>query len=47
MARVLQGIAATIVWVSGLSMLVDSVGTEGIGNAMGITSLGWTVRFDN
>ena len=42
-ARVLQGISATIVWVAGLSLLTDTIGTEGLGNAMGITSLGWTI----
>ena len=43
MARVLQGIAATIVWVAGLALLADTIGTEGLGNAMGITSVGWTI----
>lgn len=39
-ARVLQGASAAIVWAVGLALLVDAVGAQGIGAAMGWTSLG-------
>jgi MFS family permease len=37
--RLLQGIAAAVVWVAGLSLLVDTVGQEDIGRAIGTVSL--------
>lgn len=40
MGRVLQGISGAIVWVVGLALLVDTVGVDGIGEAMGYVGLG-------
>lgn len=37
--RVLQGISAAVVWVVGLALLVDTVGPEGVGQAMGYVGL--------
>lgn len=37
--RVLQGIAAAIVWTVGLALLVDTVGPEVIGQSMGYVSI--------
>jgi MFS family permease len=37
--RVLQGISAAVVWVTGLALLVDTVGPEEIGVAMGYVGL--------
>ncbi|KAI5807629.1 MFS transporter-like protein [Peziza echinospora] len=33
--RLLQGISAAVVWSVGLALLVDTVGTEGVGKSMG------------
>lgn len=38
--RVLQGISAAVVWIVGLALLVDTVGPEDIGQAMGYVGLG-------
>ncbi|WPH04824.1 Hypothetical protein R9X50_00772100 [Acrodontium crateriforme] len=37
--RVLQGVSAAVVWVVGLALIVDTVGGEGVGQAMGYVSL--------
>ena len=37
--RVLQGISAAVVWVVGLALLVDTVGPDEVGQAMGYVSL--------
>jgi MFS family permease len=37
--RVLQGISAAVVWVVGLALLVDTVGSDGVGQAMGYVGL--------
>lgn len=37
--RVLQGMSAAVVWVVGLALLVDTVGPEEVGQAMGHVSL--------
>ncbi|PPJ58138.1 hypothetical protein CBER1_02566 [Cercospora berteroae] len=37
--RVLQGVSAAVVWVAGLALLVDTVGPEEIGAAMGYVGL--------
>jgi len=37
--RVLQGISAAVVWVVGLALMVDTVGPEEIGQAMGYVGL--------
>lgn len=37
--RVLQGVSAAVVWVVGLALLVDTVGGEEIGQAMGYVGL--------
>lgn len=41
--RVLQGLSGAVVWVVGLALLVDTVGSEGIGEAMGYVGLGLSV----
>lgn len=41
--RVLQGMSAAVVWVVGLALLVDTVGGEDIGQAMGYVGLAMTV----
>lgn len=38
--RVLQGLSGAVVWIVGLALLVDTVGSEGIGEAMGYVGLG-------
>lgn len=37
--RVLQGASAAVVWVVGLALLVDTVGPDDVGAAMGYTGL--------
>ncbi|KAI6802253.1 MFS general substrate transporter [Hortaea werneckii] len=37
--RVLQGISAAVVWVVGLALLVDTVGPDGVGQAMGYVGM--------
>lgn len=37
--RLFQGISAAVVWVVGLALLVDTVGKESVGLAMGTVSL--------
>jgi MFS family permease len=37
--RLLQGISAAVVWTVGLALLVDTVGQDGIGQAMGYVTL--------
>lgn len=37
--RVLQGVSAAVVWVTGLALLVDTVGPDEIGSAMGYIGL--------
>lgn len=37
--RVLQGMSAAVVWVVGLALMVDTVGSEGVGQAMGYVGL--------
>ena len=39
-ARILQGCSATTVWVVGLALLVETVGPEHVGRAMGFAALG-------
>ena len=41
--RLLQGISAAVVWSVGLALLVDTVGTEGVGKSMG--NVGYVVLF--
>ena len=41
--RVLQGMSAAVVWVVGLALLVDTVGGDDIGRAMGFVGLAMTV----
>ena len=41
--RLLQGFSASIVWITGLALLVDTVGSEQIGETMGIVSLAYSV----
>ncbi|RYE94362.1 MAG: MFS transporter, partial [Oxalobacteraceae bacterium] len=38
-ARVLQGISAAVVWTVGLALLVDTVGMDRLGVAMGVVSI--------
>lgn len=42
-ARVLQGLSAAVVWTVGLTLVVDTVGREQVGVAMGYVSLAMTV----
>lgn len=42
-ARVLQGLSAAVVWTVGLALVVDTVGKEQVGGAMGWVSMGMTV----
>jgi predicted MFS family arabinose efflux permease len=44
-ARVLQGFSATVVWVVGLTLLVDTVGPDQVGAAMGTAMLGTSLSF--
>ncbi|EMC99171.1 hypothetical protein BAUCODRAFT_31492 [Baudoinia panamericana UAMH 10762] len=37
--RLLQGASSAVVWVVGLALLVDTVGAEGVGSAMGYVGL--------
>jgi MFS family permease len=37
--RLLQGISAAVVWTVGLALLVDTVGRDEIGEAMGIVAV--------
>ncbi|KAF2770280.1 MFS general substrate transporter [Teratosphaeria nubilosa] len=41
--RVLQGISAAVVWVVGLALLVDTVGSDEVGQAMGYVGLGMSL----
>lgn len=41
--RVLQGMSAAVVWVVGLALLVDTVGGDDIGQAMGYVGLGMSM----
>lgn len=43
--RVLQGISASIPWVVGLALLVDTVGPDEIGQAMGYVGLSMSLSF--
>ena len=42
-ARILQGGAATIVWVTGLAMIADTVGQEDMGQYVSYTSIAMMV----
>jgi MFS family permease len=37
--RLLQGVSAAVVWTVGLALLVDTVGRDEIGEAMGIVAV--------
>lgn len=41
--RLLQGLAAGVVWTVGLALLVDAVGPEGIGMAMGVIGMSMSI----
>ncbi|MCJ1309477.1 hypothetical protein MMC25_003137 [Agyrium rufum] len=43
--RLLQGFSAAVVWTVGLALLVDTVGEDGIGQAMGYVAIGMSVAF--
>lgn len=43
--RVLQGFSAAVVWVVGLALLVDTVGPDNIGTAMGHATLSISISF--
>ena len=43
LGRVLQGVAAAMVWTVGLALLVDTVGHETVGQAMGYVALAMSV----
>jgi MFS family permease len=41
--RILQGLSASVVWTTGLALLVDTVGQREVGQTMGIISLAYSV----
>ncbi|KAL9039005.1 MAG: hypothetical protein Q9214_005054 [Letrouitia sp. 1 TL-2023] len=41
-ARVIQGFSGALVWITGLALLVDTVGREGIGQAASLSDIGVT-----
>ncbi|OJJ51223.1 hypothetical protein ASPZODRAFT_87332 [Penicilliopsis zonata CBS 506.65] len=43
LARVLQGLSAAVVWTVGMAVVVDTVGQDRVGAAMGIVSTAMTV----
>lgn len=43
--RVLQGLSGAIVWISGMALLVDTVGQAGVGQAMGFASISLSLGF--
>ena len=43
--RVLQGICGAIVWITGLALLVDTVGTDHVGEAMGYVGASLSIAF--
>jgi MFS family permease len=42
-ARVLQGLSAAVVWTVGMALVVDTVGKDQVGAAMGYISMAMTV----
>jgi predicted MFS family arabinose efflux permease len=42
-ARTLQGLSAAVVWTVSMALIVDTVGKDQIGAAMGIVSMAMTV----
>ncbi|EAU37261.1 predicted protein [Aspergillus terreus NIH2624] len=42
-ARVLQGLSAAVVWTVGMALVVDTVGQDQLGSAMGYVSMAMTV----
>jgi MFS family permease len=42
LARAFQGLSAAAVWIVGLALLVDTVGKDKIGQAMGIAGIAMT-----
>ncbi|KAL3467810.1 major facilitator superfamily domain-containing protein [Aspergillus heterothallicus] len=42
-ARTLQGLSAAVVWTVGMALIVDTVGKDQVGTAMGIVSMAMTV----
>lgn len=42
-ARALQGLSAAVVWTVGMALVVDTVGKDQIGAAMGYVSMAMTV----
>lgn len=42
-ARVLQGLSAAVVWTVGMALVVDTVGKDQVGAAMGYVSMSMTV----
>lgn len=50
LARVLQGISASVVWTNGLALCLETVGAEGLGKAIGSVSryfLHWISECDS
>ncbi|KAL5335390.1 major facilitator superfamily domain-containing protein [Aspergillus crustosus] len=42
-ARTLQGLSAAVVWTVGMALIVDTVGKDQVGTAMGIVSMAMTI----
>lgn len=42
-ARVLQGLSTAVVWTVGMALVIDSVGKDQVGTAMGYVSMAMTV----
>lgn len=43
--RVLQGLSAAVVWVVGLALLNDTVGSDAIGEAMGVVGIAMSMAY--
>ena len=43
LGRLLQGAAAAVVWTVGIALLVDTVGKEGLGQAIGVVSMSLSI----
>jgi MFS family permease len=43
--RILQGLSAAVVWVVGLALLQDTVGSESIGQAMGYVGIAMSLAY--
>lgn len=42
-ARIFQGLSCAVVWTVGMALIVDTMGKDQVGAAMGIVSMAMTV----